>query len=275
MSGLAYHLVVNAMEGASGWTPRSRFASSVAHAINGHLPYSRYIAAGRTRQRERAGEGEIECLVRDWMATDLNPAVQMVRTVNQLAKAIRSYNTYNANAELAVRTTVSSVGPRSANDSQSVTKRDLLTTDEDPAPCRIGTLMVLDSLIGIVQRNERKHLVPKILSLVDIACYLGVAGSAGGEVALVFEREGYIPVTDVARKLGCHQRTLERRLREEGLTAEALRTATRLIRATSRLRSTESLTTIALDEGFSDQAHMSRAFRASCGMSPSMLRDMA
>lgn len=271
MSGLAYHLVVNALEGASGWTPRSRFASSVAHAINGHLPYSRYIAAGRTRERERASEGEIERLVRDWVATDLNPAIQMARSTSQLAKAVHVYNTYNSSAGLSVRTTVSSVGPNS----QSITKRDLLATDEDPAPCRIGSLMVLDYVINTVQRNERERLAPKIFSLVDIAGYLGVAASAGGEAALVFEREGYIPVADVARKLGCHPRTLERRLREEGLTAEALRMATRLIRATSRLRSTESLTTIAFDEGFADQAHMSRAFRASCGISPSTVRGLA
>jgi AraC-like DNA-binding protein len=72
--------------------------------------------------------------------------------------------------------------------------------------------------------------------------------------------------------IGCHQRTLERRLREEGLTAETIRMATRLIRATKRLRSSDSLTAIAMEVGFSDQAQMTRAFRFSCGMTPSLLR---
>jgi len=84
--------------------------------------------------------------------------------------------------------------------------------------------------------------------------------------------EGYISVSEVARKIGCHQRTLERRLQKEGLTAETIRTATRLNRATKRLRSDDSLTVIAIEEGFSDQAQMSRAFRKSCGMTPSSLR---
>jgi AraC-like DNA-binding protein len=274
-NNLAYHVVVNALEARSDWTPLARFASTVTHVVNGHLPYHRYHAAGRARQQEGTGEGVIERMVRDWLATDLTPAVQIVRSLNQSTKVTRVFNAYNASAGLAVRTTVASLGPHSADDSQSVIKRDLLAIAEDPAPCRIGTFMMLDSMISTIQHNEREHLAPKILSLVDIACYLGVADSPAGEVALVFEREGNIPVADVARKLGCHQRTLERRLREEGITAESLRMATRLIRATSRLRSTDSLTTIALDEGFSDQAHMSRAFRASCGMSPSLLRSVA
>ena len=91
---------------------------------------------------------------------------------------------------------------------------------------------------------------------------------------MVFEAMGHVAVGEVARRLGCHQRTLERRLRQQGLTAEALRLASRLINATRRLGSEESLTTIAIDEGFSDLSHMTRAFRRSCGMAPSLCRSL-
>lgn len=68
------------------------------------------------------------------------------------------------------------------------------------------------------------------------------------------------------------QRSLERKLRAEGLTAEALRQAVRMVRATDRLGSDDSLTTIAIEEGFSDLSHMTRSFKTSAGMQPSLLR---
>jgi AraC-like DNA-binding protein len=268
----AYHVVVNAMEGRPGWTPLSRFAATVTHVLDGHLPYSRYHAAGRARQNEGAGEGVIERMVREWLATDLNPVVQVVRSLNQTTNVIQGYNAYNASAQLGVKTRVSTLRRRNADDSLVVVKRDLLSTKVDPEPCRVGTIVVFDYLLGIVQRNEKEQLSPKPFSLVDIANYLGVAGSAAGDVALVFQSEGGISVPELAKELGCHQRTLARRLRQEGLTAELLRLASRLIRATTLLKSDDSLTTIAADVGFADQAHMTRAFRASCGMTPSMLR---
>jgi AraC-like DNA-binding protein len=106
----------------------------------------------------------------------------------------------------------------------------------------------------------------------EVARYLAVEHAAGAHAAAVFEHEGAIPIPQLARHLGCSQRTLERRLREEGLTAELLRSAVRLLRATERLRHGGSLTEVAVDEGFSDLAHMSRSFQASCGMSPTLLR---
>lgn len=111
-------------------------------------------------------------------------------------------------------------------------------------------------------------------SLLSVARHLGVEHSTAAEVALVFEGEGHVSIVEVAALLGVHQRTLERRLRSVGLTADALRQAARLMRATNRLAQTDSLTTIAADEGFADLAHMTRAFRASCGMPPSLLRKL-
>lgn len=51
-------------------------------------------------------------------------------------------------------------------------------------------------------------------------------------------------------------------MKKEGTTAEGIRMATRILRAHQRFTGTESLTTIAHDEGFSDLAHMTRSFKA-------------
>jgi len=55
--GVAYHVVVNGLEGLAGWTPMSQFASTVGHTLSGHLPHHRYRAAGRARKRDGAAEG--------------------------------------------------------------------------------------------------------------------------------------------------------------------------------------------------------------------------
>ena len=270
-SELAYHTVVHAVEAASGWTPQSRFSSAVSHVINGHLPYDRYLTAGRARKGAKTGLDAVEHLVEDWLATDLNPAIQLIRSMNQTQKALQAYNAYNASANLGVCTAAEFSGD-SSGPSALIARRNLCSPSEDPELCRIATMSVLASVMKAVICNERERLTPKILTLSDIAIHLGITRSASADVAFVFEVEGYIPIGAVARTIGCHQRTLERRLRQEGLTAEVIRTATRLIRATKRLRGLDSLTTIALEEDFSDQAQMTRAFRSSTGLSPSMLR---
>jgi AraC-like DNA-binding protein len=83
------------------------------------------------------------------------------------------------------------------------------------------------------------------------------------------------PLSLLPQKLGCHKRTLERSLREVGLTAQALRRADRMMRVAAGLFAGDSLTSIAADCGFSDTAHMSRSFRAACGFAPRMLVDIA
>lgn len=269
---LAYHTVVHAMEGRSGWTPISRFAASVGHAINGHLSYSRYHLAGKARKRAGAGEEAVERDVRDWLTTDLNPVVQAVRSTKDTSRVIEGYNAYNGSAHLGVQTQVSTLKRGQEDNTLIVAARRPVTTEDDPELCRLGTVVVLHYLLDAVRENERRGRAGAVFSLFDVASQLGVESSAAAEVAQVFDVEGAMSLAELAGKLGCHPRTLERRLREEGITAEALRQASRLIRATRRLHSADSLTAIAVEEGFSDQAHMTRSFRFSSGMTPSLLR---
>lgn len=263
---LAYHTVVHALEGRGGWTPSARFASAVAHAIDGHLPYSRYYAAGRARVREGASEGAVERAVRDWLATDLNPVIQTALLTSLTANVVWGYNAYNASANLAVRTSVAHGSPGAT--------RSLRTAAHDPEPCRAGSYAVLGCLLDEVGRKSMsKRAAP---SLTGLSRLLGVESMAAADVAAVLEAEGSgVSLGQVAAALGCHPRSLQRALRSEGLAFESLRQAFRLIRANALMRSDDSLTSIAAEVGFSDSAHMARSFRASCGMPPSLLRRIA
>jgi len=273
---LAYHLVVHALEGRAGWTSLSRFASAVTHVINGHLPYERYNVAGRSRASQGATEGQIEAAVVELLGLDLTPGVRLISSLTSQAVMVDAFNEYNESARIAVRTNMRyEQGEKVADrrDQILVARRQMNLDGADPWLCRAGTLAMFGGLLDAVARNHRAGRA-EATSLASLAELLGVRGSAAAEVASIFEKEGSMPVSELARKLGCHQRSLERKLRAEGMTAEALRSAARLLRAADRLASDESLTTIAIEEGFSDLAHMSRSFKMSSGAQPSALRNM-
>ncbi|MQA42141.1 helix-turn-helix domain-containing protein [Rugamonas aquatica] len=272
MNSLAYHVVVHALEGRAGWTPISRFVAAVAHVIDGHLPYARYNAAGRARAAEGVTEGQIESAVREFLLTDLSLGVRTTSMLSSPEVVVAAYNSYNASAKIAVRTSVSlpSGGPGSG---AVVAQRRVLVGAPDPGPCRVGTLAMFDGLLGFVERNARLGGPPR-RSLGTVAELLGVSNSAAAEASAIFEAEGSMSVGELAHRLGCHQRSLERKLKSEGVTAEALRQAARILRAADRLGSDASLTTIAVEEGFSDLSHMTRSFKSSAAMQPSLLRGL-
>ncbi|MEO8152585.1 MAG: helix-turn-helix domain-containing protein [Rhizobacter sp.] len=275
MSGpLAYHVVVLALEASAGWTPMARFAESILRACQGHLAYQRYLIAGEAREREGATEGVVERLVGDWLATDLNPATQAMRSLRHASNVVWALNSYTQSANVGVRTSIQLVDADAAGAPALAVNRDLRASPVDPVLCRAGVVSMMSALVAGAGRHADQGASAQT-SITGIAHQLGVQHSAAAEAAAVLENRGGIKVALLARHLGCHPRTLERRLRAEGVTAELLRRATRLLRASARLRTTDSLTVIATDEGFSDLAHMSRSFKAASGMSASLLRQMA
>jgi transcriptional regulator GlxA family with amidase domain len=112
------------------------------------------------------------------------------------------------------------------------------------------------------------------LALAAVAARLGVERSASAQAAEVFELQGAIDIPSLARALGCSLRTLQRRLKEEGGSAEQLRACGRIVRATRLLRTNLTLTQVAMEAGFADAAHMSRAFKVACGNTPTTLRSV-
>lgn len=269
---LAYHVVVHALEARAGWTPARRFAAAVHHCLHGHLPYSRYLAAGAEARRQRTSESRVQRWVEDWLATDVNPVVQILGGLTVPANTAWGLNAYTRSAYVGVRTTIAL--PDTATPHLQV-RRELLAGQHDPTLCRAGVLSTMESLLTRTHTNALQAAPTGLRLLSDLARQLGVERLAGAQLAAVFEAQGPLPIPLAANQLGCHPRTLERRLREEGLTAEAVRQATRLLGAARALRAAENLTGIAHQHGFSDLSHMSRAFSEACGMAPSLLRQLA
>jgi AraC-like DNA-binding protein len=236
---VAYHSVVHALEAAPGWTPERRFAFAVKHAIDGHLPYERLVAAGQARARQGASDAVIARRVRDFLTTDVNPLRVFLAGLHQPASVIAAYRAY-----------CEACGAAAA--------------PQAPPPCRSA----MDALLAAALRRQSAPLQ----SLTAVARRLGLDGSAAADVAQVFEMEGSIRVALVAGRLGCQRRTLERQLQRMATSAEAIRQACRLVQSTLLLGHGGNLTQIAVQAGYADTAHMTRAFRAAVRMTPSMMR---
>jgi len=84
---------------------------------------------------------------------------------------------------------------------------------------------------------------------------------------------GYPGVETAAEIGGVHVRTLQRRLRAEGLSFKKIVDQCRFLEAVDLMREREArLVEIAHDLGYSDQAHFNRAFRRWAGVTPSLYR---
>lgn len=84
---------------------------------------------------------------------------------------------------------------------------------------------------------------------------------------------GYPDIRMTANALGTSVRTLQRHLSEAGVTHERLVGRARFTTAAALLRETDSkILDIALDLGYSDHAHFTRAFRRWAGCSPQAYR---
>ncbi len=96
---------------------------------------------------------------------------------------------------------------------------------------------------------------------------------AVGQVVETLSRRGYPRIRQTASVLGASTRTLQRRLAADGVSHEALVDRVRLATAATLLAKTNArIVDVALDVGYSDHAHFTRAFRRWTGETPMRFR---
>lgn len=92
-------------------------------------------------------------------------------------------------------------------------------------------------------------------------------------LAAAFSPDGPPRLEAVAREASCSVRTVQRRLRDAGLTYTRVLDEARLETAAQLLRESElRVVDVALDLGYSDHANFTRAFRRWAGVSPTQFR---
>ena len=278
----AYHSLARALETAAH-TPlpaRQLFAAAVGHALNGFVTTERFQQAGRLVGVKRHSESAIARIVTDALRIDLNPFFQCTVRAKTPHNALRVHQSLNQLADLPVRTEFGFDGEGAL----TVRSRSASSSGDDPASCRDVHLIAMDIVLSSIVEPGAQTIAdsempawggarlrpPECVS--GLAALLGLGTSVASEAALAFESDTAINVQDMARHLGCHSRTLQRELKASGVTAETLKRACMLSRATALLSTTMTLTDIAHEAGYADHAHMTRAFVTSCGLPPSILR---
>lgn len=271
-AGLTFHIAPRALNVDRAFAPMYLFADSVRHVIDGHVEADPYYRIAIKRAAVALNDSMLERRMRELFALDLNPLISMTRRLGSELALFKAWNTWQEHVSLAVRTMIRG----NSNESFRVARRQVSYAVDPPAARNAG-LCAIDILSGVARDNRRRGYVVDDRAnwgLSGIALELGLQHTVVFEAALYFEQNRGMNVSRLCRSLGCHRRTLERHFREFELTPENMKMASALIGATNSLWGTSSLTEIAFEHGFSDQAHMTRAFRHACGMPPSVLRGL-
>ena len=279
---VAYHALTRSLEAATHvqLSARGMFAASVGHVLHGFVPTDRHHHAGRLAVATRQSESAMSTIVTDQLCIDLNPFVRCMVHASTRHGALLVHQKLNQLADLAIRTEVGF----DASGLLTVGIRTASPSGEDPAVCRDVHLMGMDIILsGIVELGTQTNADNDIYAggntrlkspdrISGLAAFLGLGSSLASDAALVFETDAEINVQDLSQHLGCHSRTLQREFKAYGLTAETIKRACMLTRATALLSTTMTLTSIAHEAGYADHAHMTRAFVRSCAVPPSILR---
>ena len=272
-SGFSYHIAPRALNLGREFSPAILFADSVRHVINGHVDADRYYRISTTSPVRALRESSLEQRMRELFTIDLNPLIAMTRQLDSELLFFKAWNTWQKYTRLAVSTII-----RGHSNESFVIEWEKVSYEFDPPAARDAALCAFDILTGAARgkrggKHEGSGKPGRRLS--HIAFTLGIRDSAVGETVLCLEEKRGLNVAGLCQSLGCHPRTLERHLKAAGLTALDLKMACAIISATNMLWGEQSLTEIAYESGFSDQAHMTRAFRNACGLPPSVLRSLA
>jgi AraC-like DNA-binding protein len=273
-SGLAFHIAARALNLERDFSPRNLFADSVRHVVDGHVAGDRYYRIATRRAAAALNESALEGRMRQLFALDLNPLICMTRQLDSELALFKAWNTYQQHVSLAVRTVI----VRGNSNGRFGVDRRQVAYAIDPMPARSAGLCAIDILSGAARdHRQQSHAAGDHASrrLSRIAADLGLQHTVVFEAAVFFEENSSQNVTQLCRALGCHRRTLERHFKAFGLTALDMKMASALAGATNSLWGAGTLTEIAFEHGFSDQAHMTRAFRRACGLPPSVLRRLA
>lgn len=272
-SSLAFHIAARALDLKRAFSPRNLFADTVRHVMDGHVAGDRYYEIATDGLAVAMKESALEQRMRQLFALDLNPLIAMTRQLTVESELFRAWNTYQKNVSLAVRTEIRG----NPNESLRIARHHV-TYDFDPPAARNAGLCAIDILADAARKSRKRDEVAARSTgfrLSGIAVELGLQRTAILDASLCFEEFPGENVAALSRRLGVHRRTLERQFREFGLTVVHLKMASAIVGATNSLWQPSSLTEIAYRHGFSDQAHMSRAFRRACGLSPSVLRNLS
>ena len=248
---ISYRLLHDAL--GSDDDPCMLFARAVRRTVQGFVPHAVYAAAAAASVpvplRQVARE----------LALEANPLAALFAQAGGADSLRQRWNGFNATARLGVRTHIEAIAVvrRTAGDGRGAALRAELI-----AAC-------------IEALNDAAALAAPRADLRQ-GWHEAQGGGVPAELLALLYGEPGRPLAEAARGLGCAPRTVQRALARLGLTYDVLRQAVRLTIAGRLLRDgTVTVTAAAHVAGFYDAAHLNRAWRMACDITPLRYRALA
>jgi AraC-like DNA-binding protein len=276
---MSYHLGMRSLLMARRAMPAHRFSDCVRHTLQGDIPTATMGAEMSLSSHHQSSLASHSERFAELMAVDINPVGQVFRLARSQTAHQRSWDAYNGSGNVVapvffehlqgdISAAAAAQAPVSGHDKSAHIKARKLHEG------------LLNSYKTGFDRRLRSNQTPaswagqlKEMRVSVLARILG-AGGLILELCEFFETFPHAKVQEAGIRLGVHPRTLERRMRDLGITAVMLKRACMLASATSDLLSSDRpLDEIARRHGYADGAHLSKAVSlATGGISASMCR---
>lgn len=275
--GMAYHLLVRSLRDAVGaQRPENQlFADCIHSAIQGHVPLEAFRLVGARAQAARWHESALAASVAENFRLDLNPFGMRLKAAGSVAELMALHRRFNQRSSLQIRSSLRQDAGGRLQFDQRLLPRGL----QDIEACRQVHVVAMEHLVGQIHADgaapRHPGLQPStsgISRVSDVAQSLTPGASLIHDCLHALEEDPTQKLSGVALRLGFQPRRIQRHLARFGVSAESLKRAVMLNHATRWLATRKPLTEIAHASGYADQAHMCRAFVASCGLPPGQLR---
>lgn len=276
---MSYHLALRSLLTARRAIGGNRFADCLRHSLQGEVAAVHLRSEFHQSAHQELTVTSISDRIGELLAVDLNPVGQVMR----LSRTERAYHgiwdAYNQKGNVVAR-----VAYGAGRRAPALYAPSSWSFHQDRSARRVEERMhehLLESYQSVLAlrlmdntRNSRSwsdHVADARVSAV--ARILG-AGNLVVELCQFFENFPHAKVQDACLRLGAHPRTVERRMRELGITAVMLKRACMLTSATHDILWTQrDLDDIAKRCGYTDGAHLCKTVSmATGGITPSMCR---
>lgn len=276
---MSYHLALRSLLTARRAIGENRFADCVRHSLMGDVSAAHLRREFHQSAHQELTVTSITDRLGELLAVDLNPVGQVMR----LSRTERAYHgvwdAYNQRGNVVARVAYGTGGRSPASHAPTSDsfhrRRSACRTEERMHEHLLESYQSVLSvrLTGNIRSSHRwlDHVADARVSAV--ARILG-AGQLVVELCQYFEMFPHAKVQDACLRLGAHPRTVERRMREMGITAVMLKRACMLASATHDILWTQrDFDDIAKRCGYTDGAHLCKTVSmATGGITPSMCR---
>jgi|GEM_PF-1810237 len=276
---MSYHLAMRSLLVARRAMPANCFSDSVRYTLMGDIPAAQMSDAMSLTTHQHISSASLSERLAELMAVDINPVGQVFRLARSETAYQRSWDAYNRSGNVVApvffehlqgdlsAATLAHPPQRGHDRSAQVKARrlheGLLHGYKTSFDMRLKSNQARTSWAGQVA-EMRVSVLARIMGVGQLVL----------ELCEFFETFPHAKVQEACIRIGVHPRTLERRLRDLGITAVMLKRACMLASATSQILSTDRpMDDIARRHGYVDGAHLSKAVSmATGGISASMCR---